>query len=88
MVELPSWSIIIAPEAHYIFIPCYTVTFCLTKAVDMELKIKVVVILANKRGCVAQPTLAKNLCGLDCINFVNNFYHGPDIRDVLKENAA
>ena len=33
-------------------IPGYTFTFCLTKPVDKEVKIIVVVIQTHKRGCV------------------------------------
>ena len=39
----------------------FTFTFFLTKPVDIEINIIVVVIQAHKRGFVAQPTLAKDL---------------------------
>ena len=42
-------------------LPGYTFIACLTKPVDIELGIIVVVIPGNERGCVALPTLAKDL---------------------------
>ena len=48
-------------DYHEKYIPWYTFTFYLTKTVDMVLTLLVVVIQANEKGCMAQPTLTKYL---------------------------